>query len=1739
MFETMARVREETGQWVRDIHHNLMMQRGLSGTMLTREDGTARWGYRAAENVRNVVGWLEEANTLAGEYNITGQETAKIQTVLIRNLQRGVNSLTRWTSLSRQGLQLGRMIGVDAERTSDELTDWHLQMGFTVSQTGQLGRDMMSISRVTGVTGERMFEAAKSSRQFADNMRSAGTLTSEAARNLMQYSTVAARRGTERIVSPLVEAMSSSVNLYDRAGAGTFSLLMRAAHLSDNPRLMQSLQEGTVLQNRESGMQMAIGLRRVLESFTGGRRVQDLDPTRRMQLNLGLQTAFGIQLNELVMAAETLEETFMTLGQRIQSIDNQLEGRVRDGRVIPGVTLTREEQDLLDRRNRLSQLEIGERMNDAMRRLAQTGGASGAGDIRAALEGIRHATDHLRGPYAAEEQARLRDEAASMQRTLEELERGGFSDRTAVQELVERLDATINQGQLWERMYQLDQNTFQRENQERYQRRIFEDQVRTKLLHITRWSDPVASLQNTHLGLVHGFAQIFERLTQVILAIFFLTTFMGRLFGGIFGLGGGGIGGGGGIRGGSGVGGFFRRAGVGIGTTVLTMDALRGFAETGNAEGALLAMLTGRTAPTEGGLDTVGVLGRGTAVGFALGGPMGAILGTAAAGVGELISQVNRFGQVVDQQVRLQQSYTVAVNNAIGRLHSPEGREEIRREVETTPVAEVTRDLGMMERDLRDMENQLQIILTRNSWSRDNIPAPYGAGILGWHVLRPRWAGRDPADINTDIGSARSLMERMRSLREQISVRRETINIDDPLSIMMDLIPRDIRSGPQAHFLRDELRRYLELRPTDAARMTRTIYETLGSVQTVTGTSPSLREGQRIDALIAAGVPTDMITRLRNAGGLEPQRMTNSHIEMLMERMQPMVEAQDDAIDQLVRSIRTRFNVDARLLLAAQQQFVRNRDRWNVLEREHEARRFHNIYSSEAIDANLRTRLAPFFTSEAERLGIPLDQFMNNDQALIDALNFSMTDAGIFGRADVTDEQRGRWRENINVLIASLRRRMEGDLPVQELADLRRMFRAHVSGGSSLISTAFGDIRQAIDDALSGPGASTMRGGAGAPGRVPSPFSPAPIPIVGPGGTFRSTPSTLGEALSPMNPFALFTESLPRLFSPDTITRPMTPFPTSPEIPIVMTGVTGTGTGPVLHLPLLDSAAIAGLSPAITAGLEPHLAGRSIRTIPTRELYELVNSVSPTDEAHRRALGELRTRLTPLISESDRIHHGYDSAGISPYMRLPSRAREYIRAYTGKSDSEILRMPTGEFLRHLNAMATNPSATMGEHASVINEFRRSLTARPSTPSSGGNFMSVSDAMRNVLDFARRPTGSGSTTPFAPVAPGFTSSPARGVGFFQNVNRVEDMIWEYVPNLNMLDTHQIAIAAWDEYRPLLARGEANENTLREIIRRRLAEAGVSLPSGPATETPFGRIEFGPDGRPIITPSSGWGAITSTTDRIADILSEILSVIAPWSDTSVPIRIDPETIREVPTAADNFGSFLERFGISAADYGVDLNEIFSRVDAVVHPHEPIVDALDSLGVSGVLSDYGLDLRSAFYRIRNGLFEIPILRTDTPLEETGWPFGDETPPVVPGVPISEDMMAGFITSLLLPTLAGVPDEIQTATTTASSALEEYESNRLLQEIDAVETTGPLNVAVEHLDEIETNTRDTAEETRQVRELMTRLVSMLSSGGSGVAHGDSSSNLLPGSPPNFWSWGLDMSMNPNMGSRRPNGIT
>lgn len=135
--------------------------------------------------------------------------------------------------------------------------------------------------------------------------------------------------------------------------------------------------------------------------------------------------------------------------------------------------------------------------------------------------------------------------------------------------------------------------------------------------------------------------------------------------------------------------------------------------------------------------------------------------------------------------------------------------------------------------------------------------------------------------------------------------------------------------------------------------------------------------------------------------------------------------------------------------------------------------------------------------------------------------------------------------------------------------------------------------------------------------------------------------------------------------------------------------------------------------------------------------------------------------------------------------------------------------------------------------------------------------------------------------------------------------------------------------------------------------------------------------------------------------------------------------------------------------------------------------------------------------------------------------------------------------IMAVVEPEIKAVTDEEPGRATSANApSVASYEDSRDMAELHDVEVTGPLNDAVTHLTGIEANTRETADETRRVKELMERLVSIISnpSGGGNngtIAAGNTATNSRPGSPPNYYSWGLDLTTGPNMGSRRPNGVT
>lgn len=806
--ERARAIRDEFGEWTRGIHAQLAQSFGMRGSLMRSQF----FGNAANPNFRNapdeMLGWYAEANVLAANYNITGQETVRIQSVLIRNLQRGIQMQSRWSAISRQGLQLGRIIGVDAEQTADVLTDWHLQMGMTVDQTGQLARDMQQVSVITGLTGDRLLEAVRATKQIADNMRSAGTLTSLAARNLMQFTATAQRMGTEQITSPLMEAMTSTGNLYDRTSAGRFAFLMQSAQMG-GPGIMRSLQQGTVMQNRQTGQAMADGMQRFLMRLTGGVRIDQLDPQRLMELNLIARNFDFEGINELQLAADTFRETFMTTADRLSDINDRL---------ARGGLTAAETADLRAQHAQLSRLNIGEQMNEAMRNLTQITRYTSSGtnlqqaiqqtatqagrqitvraEIDSVLAGIETAANSLTGPHTRDRRAALETALADFRAQINASE----NDPVRLAMLTRQMGQLLDEQQVWERMYQMDQNTFHREEQERYQRQHFENAVRQSLQHIQTWAPAEATLLNTWYGLAAGFVQTVTVLWRLLAAVWGIGVILRVMRS--FMLGGG-------TPGAPGAPGRMPTLLPGLGLALVGGNAISG-AYHGGWSGAIMQALTGYSDAPNSASEDIASVGYGVTAGALLGsrfGIFGTMLGGAFGGLTavttNLTSQFIRLGQAVDHGNNITQAGVDAARRHNQFLHSQAGQLQLAHQTLTQSDADIEARLNTASRDAAFWDRQLQSLRER-----------FGER-LGLRPVNPlgdtRWTPWNQPSQN-DYHNYITWQSNLARTQGQITHLERARSVELPFQVMHTLLPRNVVTGARGAAADEMLRRYVEQR---------------------------------------------------------------------------------------------------------------------------------------------------------------------------------------------------------------------------------------------------------------------------------------------------------------------------------------------------------------------------------------------------------------------------------------------------------------------------------------------------------------------------------------------------------------------------------------------------------------------------------------------------------------------------------------------------------------------------------------------------------------------------------------------------------------------------------------------------------------------------------------------------------------------------------------------------------------
>lgn len=254
----------------------------------------------------------------------TGFDLTTFQNQLLKTTKRGIKSAQ---VITKTGLNLGKVIGLneqEASQVADTLVDWNLHLGLSNNNIADVSRGIKEVSRVTGVTGENLAEVVKSSDRFLDRMRSAGTLTANAAKNVLMMQAEAKKLGVDDSFGGLMTAMGNSSELLFKSSKETQALLFNAGASVNR---IQDLMNGTILQTKSGLKDMSAGLENVFQRVSGGLsidEIENLNPQRKAQLNLILESAFGVGLDDFKRIVDVTKKGGQTFADTMSGIDKEL-----------------------------------------------------------------------------------------------------------------------------------------------------------------------------------------------------------------------------------------------------------------------------------------------------------------------------------------------------------------------------------------------------------------------------------------------------------------------------------------------------------------------------------------------------------------------------------------------------------------------------------------------------------------------------------------------------------------------------------------------------------------------------------------------------------------------------------------------------------------------------------------------------------------------------------------------------------------------------------------------------------------------------------------------------------------------------------------------------------------------------------------------------------------------------------------------------------------------------------------------------------------------------------------------------------------------------------------------------------------------------------------------------------------------------------------------------------------------
>ena len=268
---------------------------------------------------------IDEYDTLADTVKITGFGLKESQKAMTMMVTRGFKNAKIMRQIATSSLNTAQMMGLSASESlvmTELFADWNQHFGLSAHQLAGIGFGMKDISRTSGLTGQNLVSAVKSSEHFLEIMRKTGQLTTSSAQNLASMSASLQKRGVLNDANSLMSNLTSPTKILTGQGGAEGAIMAGSAARAG---LTKELFSGTINNSRKDMGKFFGAFQEDLERMynVDFKNLDKLDPQMKAIINASLE-AQGMQtLDTYKRIFDGVEEATKPLSKTIEGYNSE------------------------------------------------------------------------------------------------------------------------------------------------------------------------------------------------------------------------------------------------------------------------------------------------------------------------------------------------------------------------------------------------------------------------------------------------------------------------------------------------------------------------------------------------------------------------------------------------------------------------------------------------------------------------------------------------------------------------------------------------------------------------------------------------------------------------------------------------------------------------------------------------------------------------------------------------------------------------------------------------------------------------------------------------------------------------------------------------------------------------------------------------------------------------------------------------------------------------------------------------------------------------------------------------------------------------------------------------------------------------------------------------------------------------------------------------------------------------